>query len=51
MYVDRQQLGKTVTAATNKRATIEELLDMSSSMRSVLYQSKVCDQFFPEILD
>jgi hypothetical protein len=39
--VARQRLSKEVTAATNTSATIEELLDASFSMRSVLYQRKV----------
>jgi hypothetical protein len=33
----------------NARATIEELLDASISMRCVLYQRKVGGQFFPEL--
>jgi hypothetical protein len=41
--VARQWLGKNVTVATNTHATIKELLDMSFSMWSVLYQSKVGD--------
>jgi hypothetical protein len=36
--VARQRLGKTVTAATNTHAKIEELLEVSLSMRSVTYQ-------------
>jgi hypothetical protein len=36
----RQQLDKTVTAATNTHATIEELLDASFSMRFVSYQGR-----------
>jgi hypothetical protein len=51
VYVARKQLDKGVAAATNTHATIEEeLLDMSFSMRSVLYQRKVGDWFFPEFL-
>jgi hypothetical protein len=42
--VARQRLGK------NVNATAEELLDVSSYMRSVSYQTKVGDQFFPELL-
>jgi hypothetical protein len=38
--VARQQLGKKVTDTTNTHKTIEELLDASSSMRSVSYQVK-----------
>jgi hypothetical protein len=34
--VATQQLGKTVTAAMNTHATIEERLDLSFSMRPVL---------------
>jgi hypothetical protein len=48
--VARQRLGKNVTAATNRHATIEELLDASSSMRSMSYQRKVGGLFFPELL-
>jgi hypothetical protein len=33
-----QRLGQNVTEATNTHATIEELLDASFSVRSVLYQ-------------
>jgi hypothetical protein len=39
--VARQGLGKIVSAAANTRGTIEELLSMSFSMRSVLYQREV----------
>jgi hypothetical protein len=35
-----QRLRKNVIAATNTHATIDESLDASSSMRSVLYQGK-----------
>jgi hypothetical protein len=38
--VAMQRLGKNVTAATNAKTTIEELLDVSFSMRSVSYQGK-----------
>jgi hypothetical protein len=48
--VIRQRLGKNVTAATNKNATLDKLLDESFSMRSVSYQKNVDDQFFPELL-
>jgi hypothetical protein len=48
--VARQRLGKNVTAATNTHETIEELLDVSFSIRSVRYERKVGDQFFPELL-
>jgi hypothetical protein len=41
----RQRLGKEVIEATNTHATIEELLDVSFSMRSVSYQRKVGDYF------
>jgi hypothetical protein len=47
--VARQRVGKNVTAATDAHATVEELLDASFSMR-FMYQMKVCDQFFPELL-
>jgi hypothetical protein len=36
--------------AMNTHATTEELLDESLSMQSMLYQRKVGDQFFPELL-
>jgi hypothetical protein len=36
--------------ARNARATIEELFDVSFSVWSMLYQSKVGDLFFPELL-
>jgi hypothetical protein len=42
-YVDRQRLGKNVTAATSTHATIEELLDALISMQSVSYERKVGD--------
>jgi hypothetical protein len=45
-----QQLSKNVTMATNTHATIEELLGASFSMQSLLYQRKVGDYFFPELL-
>jgi hypothetical protein len=48
--VAEQRLGKNVTAATNTHATKEELLDALFSMRSVSYQRKVGDYFFPELL-
>jgi hypothetical protein len=38
--VARQRLSKNVTATTNTHATIDELLDTSSSMRSVFYHGK-----------
>jgi hypothetical protein len=41
--VARQQLDKNVTVATNTHVTIEELLDASFSMPSVLYQMKIGD--------
>jgi hypothetical protein len=47
--VARQWLGKNVFVAMNTQGAIE-LLDMSFSMRSVLYQRKVDDQFFPQFL-
>jgi hypothetical protein len=40
LIVARQRLGKKVTAATNTNATIEKLLDVSFSMRSVSYKGK-----------
>jgi hypothetical protein len=46
----RERLGKNVTPATNTHATIGHLLDTSFSMRSVWYQRKVGDYFFPELL-
>jgi hypothetical protein len=36
--VARQRLGKQVPAATNRRATIEELMDAVFSMRAVSYE-------------
>jgi hypothetical protein len=42
--------GKIVTATTNTQATIEDLLDLSFSMRCVPYERKVIDKFFPELL-
>jgi hypothetical protein len=41
LIVAREQLGKNVIAATNTHATIQELLDASFSMLSVLYKRKV----------
>jgi hypothetical protein len=41
--VARQQLGKNVTASTNTYAAIEELMDASFSMRSVVHQRKAGD--------
>jgi hypothetical protein len=38
--VARQSLGKHVPSAANTKATIEEFLDASFSMRSVSYQTK-----------
>jgi hypothetical protein len=38
--VARQRLSKNVTTATNTDAIIEELLDASFSVRSVLYEGK-----------
>jgi hypothetical protein len=48
--VARQRLGENVTAETNEHATIEEVLDVSFSIRVVLYQRKVGNKFFPELL-
>jgi hypothetical protein len=48
--VARQRLGKNATEAKNTHATIEELLDASLTMRSLSYQRKVGDWFFPELL-
>jgi hypothetical protein len=48
--VVRQRLGKSVIATTNTHATIEELLKTSFSVRSVPYQRKVGDEFFPKLL-
>jgi hypothetical protein len=48
--VARQRLGKHVPSATNTHAITEALLYASSSVRSVSYQTKVDDQFFPELL-
>jgi hypothetical protein len=41
--VARQGLSKSVTAAMNTHATIEKLLEVSFSVRSVSYQTKVGD--------
>jgi hypothetical protein len=41
--VARQRLGENLTAATNTKATIEELIEALFFMRSVSYQSKVDD--------
>jgi hypothetical protein len=38
--VARRRLGKNVTAATNRHATVEESLDVSFPMRSLSYQGK-----------
>jgi hypothetical protein len=43
----RQRPGKHVSATTNIHA-IEEVLDASSSTRSVSYQSKLGDYLFPK---
>jgi hypothetical protein len=40
-----------IPAATNTHATAEELLDMSFSVESMLFQKKVWGSFFPELLD
>jgi hypothetical protein len=45
--VARQRLGKHIPAATNKHATIKELLDAPFSMWPVSYQRKAGD-FDPE---
>jgi hypothetical protein len=39
--VGRQQLSKSITAATNTHTTVEELLYASFSMLSIFYQGKV----------
>jgi hypothetical protein len=48
--VARKRPGKNVTAATKTQATVEELLDLSFSMRSVPYQRNVGGHFFLELL-
>jgi hypothetical protein len=48
--VAKQRLGKKRYCGNKYTCKIEELLDMSFSMRSVSYQIKVGDQFFPEII-
>jgi hypothetical protein len=48
--VARQRLSKNVTAATNRHTAVEGLLDASFSIRSMSYQRKVGDSFFPELL-
>jgi hypothetical protein len=56
MAVARKRLGKHTPTAMNKRETIEEILDMVSSMRSTSYDYTICsetkvgDQFFPKLL-
>jgi hypothetical protein len=50
VYVPRQRLAKSVTAAKNIHATMKELFGSSFSMLSMSYQKKVGDQFFPEFL-
>jgi hypothetical protein len=50
LIVVRQWLGKIVTAATNTHVTKEGLLETSFYMQSMLYQRKVGDWFFPELL-
>jgi hypothetical protein len=50
LIVAGKRLGKNVTAATNTHATIGELLEASFSMRSVSYQRKGGQHFFPELL-
>jgi hypothetical protein len=50
LIVARQRLGKHFPAATNTYATTEELLEASFSIRSVSYQRKEGDYFFPELL-
>jgi hypothetical protein len=51
LIVASQRLAENVTEATNVHATIEELLDVPFSMRSVSYQRKVGDLFIPELHD
>jgi hypothetical protein len=41
LIVASQRLGKNVTAATNTHPTLEEFLNTSFSMRTVLYHWKV----------
>jgi hypothetical protein len=45
-----QWLSKLVPLAMNTCATVEELVDVSFSMRSMSYQSNVGDYFFPDFL-
>jgi hypothetical protein len=40
LIVSRQRLGRNFAAVTNTHTTIEELLDVSSSVWSVSYQGK-----------
>jgi hypothetical protein len=47
--VARQRPGKKTVNATKNTQAIEEFLDASFSMRSVLYQRKVGEYFFAEI--
>jgi hypothetical protein len=48
--IARQQLSEHIAAATNTHTTIEQLLGASLSMWHVLYQRKVGDLFFLELL-
>jgi hypothetical protein len=48
--IARQRLVKNVTTTTNTQATTETFLDSSFPVRSVSYQRKLGDQFFPELL-
>jgi hypothetical protein len=50
LFVARQRSVKNFPAAMHTHATIEELLEASISTRSVLYQRKVGNQFFTELL-
>jgi hypothetical protein len=48
--IARQRVSKIVTAETNTHTTIEELLGVSFSMRSMSHEWKVGDYFFPEFI-
>jgi hypothetical protein len=50
LIVARQRLSKNFTAGTSTHAKIEEMLAGSFSMRSVSYQNKVGEYFFPDLV-
>jgi hypothetical protein len=50
-YIQQISVRVDMPEGTNTHATAEELLDMSFSVESMLYQRKVWGSFFPELLD